>query len=71
MDYQTKLLRSRYADAALSINGLQQPDLWNLASFLCRKDDERLRSKGRLMSDDHLKQEAVKWVKAKNESRWR
>jgi hypothetical protein len=57
----------RFALAALHVrlNGdrLHQPDLANLADALELMDQHRQKTKGKPMSDDHLKQEAVRLAK--------
>jgi hypothetical protein len=67
--YQAKLARNRFSQAALSvsIDGhlLQQPYLTDLAWHLYDMDEKRKHEKGKPMSDDHLKQEAVKWAKSR------
>lgn len=61
------LLRDRFAQAALSVvidgRRLQQPQLTDLAWHLNALNYKRIAEKGKPMSDDHLKQEAVKWAK--------
>ena len=67
MTFQADLSRDRFAQAALSvmIDGkyLQQPELSALAWYLHEKNEKRLKEKGKPMSDDHLKQEAVAWAR--------
>ena len=67
--YQEQLLTDRYAQAALSVNIkgalLQQPYLSSCAYHLLALDVKRIEEKGRPMSADHLKQEAVKWARAR------
>jgi hypothetical protein len=60
-----ELPSDRYAQAALSVGGLLQPRLGELAMYLADMDCARLREKGRLMTDDHLRQEAVKWSRSR------
>jgi len=66
MTYQEMLLRDRYANAALSVvkNGrlLQQPKLSLCAKHLFLMNAKRMKEKGKEMSDDHLRQEAVMWA---------
>lgn len=56
------LLHDRYAQAVLSVslNGrpIRQPLLSDIAWKLCEMNENRIREKGKSMSDDHLKQEA-------------
>lgn len=61
--YAYEVARDRYVRAALSVGGVVQPQLGELANHLADMDAARLREKGRLMTDDHLRQEAVKWVR--------
>ena len=68
--YQSALIRDRYAQAALAVTTvmgkrLLQPDLTECAWYLAGLDAKRLLEKGKPMSEDHLKQEAVKWAKGK------
>ena len=69
MTYQEMLSQDKYAQAALSVvlNGrrLQQPDLLDCTYHLFNLDAERFKTKGKYMTPDHLKQEAVKWARAK------
>lgn len=58
-EYHTQLLQSRFAQAALSVKGLTQPKLLELANYLFAMEALR----GKPMSADHLKQEAAKWAK--------
>ena len=62
MTYQEALLHNRFVQAAL-VTKLKHPALGRLAQHLCSMDEKRQREKGRKMSDDHLKQEAIKWEK--------
>lgn len=65
--YQAALARDRFAQAALSVivNGkyLRQPALTDLAWYLHELDLKHQKEKGKPMTDDHLKQEAVKWAR--------
>ncbi len=63
-----QLIRDRFAQAALSANykgrRLQQPELSECAVYLWTMDDKRQTEKGKPpMNDDHLKQEAVAWMR--------
>ena len=62
--YQTTLMRDRFAQAAISIPRLQQPQLSECAKHLCELNQRRLAERGREMSDDHLKQAARQWLKS-------
>lgn len=59
--YQEELLRDKYANAALSVHGLQQPRLKECAEYLMALDAMRYIEKGKDMTEDHLKQEARTW----------
>ena len=61
--YQLSLSRNRYAMAALSVSGLTQPRLSQLADYLYVRDVERQAEKGRPLSDDHLRQLAKEWTR--------
>ena len=61
------LVHDSYAQAALSVGGLTQPGLSELAFFLMEKDAKRFVEKGRRMTVDHLKQEAVKWARVRGD----
>lgn len=67
--YQERLQENEYAQAALSVmikgQMLQQPSLTECAWHLSLLDEERYKAKGKYMTLDHLKQEAVKWARAK------
>lgn len=67
--YQEMLLRNRFAQAALSVSvkgqRLLQPDLGDCAGHLSGLDFKRQQEKGQSMSNDHLKQEAVKWARVR------
>ena len=67
MSEQSLLAKDRLAQAALSVqvNGkwLQQPMLHELVWHLHKHNQIRIKQKGKPFSDDHLKQEAVKWAK--------
>ena len=69
VSFQAALMRDRYAQAALSVSvdgkRLLQPDLTDCAWHLKSLDVKREKEKGKQMSDDHLKQEAVKWARTK------
>ena len=58
MDYVKQLQGDRYAMAALSTK-LKQPRLSECAFYLMSMELKR----GKPMTDDHLKQEAVKWAR--------
>ena len=64
MTYQQDLLKDRFAQAALTTK-LKQPELGKLAFFLQGLNDKRLEEKGKPMSDDHLRQEAVKYERSR------
>ena len=56
----------RYERAALAIRPrLAQEEMDALSLHLWRLNEARLVEKGRAMSDDHVKQEAVKWARAR------
>lgn len=61
MTYQEELLRDKYANAAMSVHGMQQPALAECAEYLMALDTMRYIEKGRYMTEDHLKQAARKW----------
>lgn len=67
--YQERLQENEYAQAALSVmlkgQMLQQPALTECAWHLSLLDEERYKTKGKYMTLDHLKQEAVKWARDK------
>lgn len=64
--YQEAMLGNEYVEAALTAK-LKQPELSECAAYLVAADEERLKTKGKYMSLDHLKQEAVKWASDKSE----
>ena len=64
MSYADQLLGDRYCKAALSVHPyLQQPRLQNCAMYLMVMDMKRDEVGKKPMTDDHLKQEAVKWAR--------
>lgn len=62
---QRELMHDRFALAALSVADLKQPELGECAWYLFDMDARRQIKKGKPMTDDHLKQEAVKWAKCR------
>lgn len=67
---QEELIGDRFAQAALSVTikgwHLKQPELMDLVWHLHYVNMKRMVEKGKPMSDDHLKQEAVKWARSKH-----
>ena len=63
MSISSDLIHDKYTQAALSVGGLLQPDLSDLAWYLKVVDVKRFLDKGKWMTSDHLKQEAQKWAK--------
>lgn len=61
-DLPTDLQRSPYAQAALCTR-LQPPALWDLAFALYAMDNVRCTRTGKRMTQDHLRQEAMKLEK--------
>ena len=56
----------RYEHAALAVRPrLRQPALSELAFHLSEINEKRLAEKGKPLSEDHVKQEAVKWSRAR------
>ena len=50
-----------YASAALSVGEMKQPQLLDCSWYLAEIDYKRYQEKGKMMTQDHLKQEARKW----------
>jgi hypothetical protein len=66
MTYQEQFMQDRYAQIACQIAHLKQKPvewMWGTAKALVEADTKREQEKGKVMSDDHLKQMAVKMAK--------
>lgn len=63
--YQSQLLHNKWANIAIEISYGKKVSFekkYELAQYLCNFEDSRI-DLGRSTTTDHLKQEAVKWIK--------
>lgn len=61
MTYQEQFMRDRFAQIAVNMPQKYKADPHALAWYLAGLEHKR----GRPMTDDHLRQEAVKWAKSR------